>query len=434
MALALDPEVGVDVARDAVARALKAGADGARVHHTYREVFEVNFDTNDVTLVRSTVGDTLSLTVFSETRKGSTQLSGRAHDAVDRAAAQALEAAKAGQPDPANVLPEEAAEPATSSGDNEPDQEAMVDAVLRHISRVKEEFPSLRTDASNYRFVSEWSSYANSHDRVQHARRSRYGLSLLVTGKDDNSSTSFNYTSVYSRTPLSELGHSGAARALFEGTMASFNAKPVPATFVGDVIFTPEVLGTLVSTIAGSLGGIALFRRTTPFLDRLGDTVASPSFSLLHRPTQLATADPFDNEGFVNHDVDIISDGVLQNFIVDWYFAHKLDRPMTTGSADFVVLPGTTPLDEIIASTKRGIVLGRFSGGSPSQNLDFSGVAKNSFYVEDGKIQYPITETMIAGNFTSVLQSIRAISAETLEFGYATYPWLTAEGITISTK
>ena len=62
---------------------------------------------------------------------------------------------------------------------------------------------------------------------------------------------------------------------------------------------------------------------------------------------------------------------------------------MTTGQTNFVVPPGDTALDDIIASTEQGIVLGRFSGGMPNQNLDFSGVAKNSFYVEDGKVVAP---------------------------------------------
>src|SRR5204863_6670903 len=99
-------------------------------------------------------------------------------------------------------------------------------------------------------------------------------------------------------------------RSLFEGTMASFDARPVPATFVGDVIFTPESMSSLVGSVASALAGVALLRRTTPFLERQGDQVAAPAFSLLHRPSQLAAAAAFDDEGFVNRDIDIIRDGV----------------------------------------------------------------------------------------------------------------------------
>ena len=434
MPTALDPDLGVEVATDAVARALKAGADAARVHHVYREVFEVNFDTNDITLVRTTVGDTVTITVYDGTKKGSTELTGRAHDAVDVAVAQALEAARAGEPDPANVLPDEPAEPAPSTGDADPDREAMIDVVLRHIETSKREYPTLKTDNSTYSFVQTWVSYANSHDRVQHARTGRYAASSIVSGKDDTKATSFNYVSHISKAPIDDLTSLPTVRRLFDSTAASFDARPIPKTFVGDVIVTPEAASTLIGSVVGALSGLALMRKTTPYLERLGDTIAAPAFSLRHRPSQVAAAPPFDNDGFVNHDLDIIDAGVLANFIVDWYFSRKLDRPMTTGNTNFVVDGGDTALDDIIASTERGILLGRYSGGTPNQNLDFSGVAKNSWYVEDGKVLYPVTETMVAGNFGSVLESIRAVSRERLDFGSAIFPWIATTGVTVSTK
>ena len=88
----------------------------------------------------------------------------------------------------------------------------------------------------------------------------------------------------------------------------------------------------------------------------------------------------------------------------------------------------------MIASTERGIVLGRFSGGMPNQKLDFSGVAKNSFYVEDGHVRYPIHETMIAGNFADLLKSIRAVGSESVNYGGHAFPALAAGGVTISSK
>jgi PmbA protein len=434
MPVALDPDTGVDVATDAVARALKAGADAAGVQHGYSELFEVNFDTNDVTLVRSTVGDTLAITVYDDTRQGSTKLTGRAHDAVDRAVAQAVEAARAGEPDPANVLPDAQVEPGVSDGDQEPDRDAMVDTVLRHIAWTKENHPLLRSDSSVYLFQSTWVSYANSHGRTQHARRGRYVTSAMVTGKDDTRATSFNYVGHIDTAPIDDLFALPSIQRLIDSTLASFDAKAIPSTFVGDVIFTPEALGTIVETVGGALGGVALMRKATPYIDKLGASIAASGFTLAHRPTALAGAAPFDSHGFVNRELPVITDGVLENFLIDWYFSNKLGMTMTTGCTDYVVAPGDTPLDEIIARTERGILLGRYSGGQPNQNLDFSGVAKNSFYVENGKVTHPISETMIAGNFVSVLESITAISQESINFGDASYPWVATTGVTVSTK
>lgn len=433
-ALAIDPTTGVDVAGDAVDRALKAGASSAKADHTYSERFEVNFDTHDVTLVRTTVGDSLSITAYDGTKKGSAQITGRAHDAVDAAAEQAVDAARAGEPDDANVLPSEPVAPATSDPDHEPDRDAMVDVVLRHIAATLEQYPNLRQESSAYSFVCSWSSYANSYGRVQHARTARYVTNLMVSGKDDTRATSFNTTAQVAFDSFPSLTELPAVRRLFDDTVASFDARPIPATFVGDVIFTPESLGTWIGAVVGALGGMALHRKATPYIDRKGAPIAVPQFSLLHRPGEVAAAGKFDGEGFLNEDLDVIRDGVLNEFLIGWYFSHKLGRPMTTGSGNFVVPAGDTPLEEIIANTQQGILLGRFSGGAPNQNLDFSGVAKNSFYVENGKISHPLAETMIAGNFATALESIHAISRETIDRGFGIYPWVATNGITVSTK
>lgn len=432
--LAIDPTTGVDVARDAVARAMGAGAHEAKVVHQFDQTFEVNFDTHDITLIRSTVTDALSITVHVDGAKGSAELTGRAHDAIDAAVAQAVVSAQAGAADPANVLPTEAAEPAQSIGATEPDEEAMVDAVLRHLAAMKERYPLIRTDSSNLQFTCAWSSYANSHGRTQHARRGRYSVQMMVTGKDGEKATSFNYTGVVSREPFADLTTLPSITTLLDDTMASFDAVPIPETFVGDLIFTPDSMPTLVGSLAQALSGLALMRKATPFADAIGSTIAAPGFSLLHRPGAMAAAGPFDGEGFPNHDLDLVTDGRLENFLIDWYSSHKLDRPMTSAQANFMVPGGDVSLDDLIAGTEKGLVLGRFSGGMPNQALDFSGVAKNSFYVEDGRIVGPVAETMVAGNFKTALENIRAISRETVDNGASIYPWVATTGVTVSTK
>ena len=68
----------------------------------------------------------------------------------------------------------------------------------------------------------------------------------------------------------------------------------------------------------------------------------------------------------------------------------------------------------------------------PNHKLDFSAVAKNSFYVEDGEIRYPLIESMVSGNFQDLLMNIRGVSREAIDFGGGTFPCLAASGVTIS--
>ena len=225
-------------------------------------------------------------------------------------------------------------------------------------------------------------------------------------------------------------------RQLLDDTIASFDPKPVPETFVGDVIFTPDSLATLMNTILQSLTGYTLMKGTSPYQESLGDVIADSRLTVTNRPRspQFPLASTFDGDGVPSADLPIITAGVLENHLIDWYTSRKLGRPMTAGVFALDVAPGDQTFDEIVANTERGIVLGRFSGGMPNQQLDFSGVAKNSFYVENGKIQFPINETMIAGNFASLLKAIRAIGSEAVNYGGYAFPALAASGVTISTK
>jgi PmbA protein len=97
----------------------------------------------------------------------------------------------------------------------------------------------------------------------------------------------------------------------------------------------------------------------------------------------------------------------------------------------FIVPPGEKSVAQIIGETERGVMLSRFSGGLPAENLDFSGIAKNAFYVEDGKVLHPLSETMISGNLRDLIRAIRDVSQETVNFGMAEYPAVAAGGVTI---
>ena len=74
----------------------------------------------------------------------------------------------------------------------------------------------------------------------------------------------------------------------------------------------------------------------------------------------------------------------------------------------------------------------RFSGGEPSPNGDFSGVAKNSFLIQDGKLGCAVNETMISGNLADMLKNIGGISAELVCSGSYALPWVVFRNVVIS--
>ena len=76
----------------------------------------------------------------------------------------------------------------------------------------------------------------------------------------------------------------------------------------------------------------------------------------------------------------------------------------------------------------------RFSGGAPASSGEFSGVAKNSFLIENGKVTSALSETMISSCVPDMLKNIREISSDVLKDGNNVVPYVAFDGITVSGK
>ena len=435
MTAVLDATAGVDVASEAVDKALALGADEVQVTHVYSDLFEITYDKTDVSMVRTTVDDQVSITVFVGTAKGQSSLTGRSPDLVEQGVREAVAAAQAGLADPANGVTTGSPTDRIERGDAEPDKDAMLDAVVRHQQLMRDSYPSIVMRDSTYQFRNTWRSFANSAGVRRQERRAGYAGTSIFSAREGEKATSFNYTSASSPTPFAELIEVATLRELLDATIRSLEPKPIPGTFVGDVIFTPDSLGTLLEPVMQALSGYTLMKGTSPFQDAIGSSIAAPLLTVANRPCSpdfLAAS--FDSDGVPSSDLPVVTRGVLEHHLIDWYTSRKLDRPMTAGTSALDVTPGDKTFDEIVASTERGIILGRFSGGTPNPKLDFSGVAKNSFYVEDGQVRHAIQETMIAGNFADLLQSIRAVGSAAVNYGGHRFPAVATSGATISTK
>ena len=123
------------------------------------------------------------------------------------------------------------------------------------------------------------------------------------------------------------------------------------------------------------------------------------------------------------------------SFALSQYGANKTGgKRAGNGGSNMRVEAGKQSLEEIISGIDKGVLVMRFSGGDPAASGEFSGVAKNSFLIENGKIACALSETMISGCIPEMLKQIRAISSETLKDGNVSLPYIAFDGLTISGK
>jgi PmbA protein len=425
-----------DFATELVRRATDGGADAAQVTAVDVDRFEIDFSERKVDLLRSTANETTTILVLRGGKRGSATLNGRNEEAVEAALHSALMAAEAGLADPANAVADAPSLPPRRHGAEAPDRDAMIATVLAYVGELNTRYPLIRTRNSTYTFFAKDTAFANSLGVQQQQRRAWYQFGAMFSAKDGARATSFNYSGAASYAPFERLLAVGTVGRLIEETLRSFDARPVPEKFVGDVILTRDCIYHLMFVLARALGGYELLAGTSPYRDKAGEPIASPLFSLLNRPlaADFPEGSDFDGFGIPTADIDIVKNGRLENFLVDFFIARKLGLPQTAGVWNLFVPPGDRSLDDIVADTERGIILSRFSGGNPNSNLEFSGVAKNSFYIEGGEIRHALSETMVTGNLQDLLRNIRAVSREQVNFGDHAYPYLAASGVTISAK
>jgi PmbA protein len=130
-----------------------------------------------------------------------------------------------------------------------------------------------------------------------------------------------------------------------------------------------------------------------------------------HIPKALSSA-PFDAEGVATADRDIVTNGVLEGYILSSYSARRMGLATTgnAGGAHNLLVPGNAgDMESIIKSMDRGLLVNELIGhGVNAVTGDYSrGVV--GYWIEGGEIAYPVHEVTVAGNLRDLYQRIIAI-------------------------
>ncbi len=400
--------------------------------------YEMNVEAGKMTLIRTVFNNNFSLHVIKDHRNGNYNVNKLDRETINQAIDNVIEITESSEPDPAHAIAE--CQPAAEfhTGPQEPDRDLMYQRFDEFLTAAKEKYPKIMFENAYFDFSHTSSYLANSNGVDFATQKGIYGFNSMFSANDGENSSSFNYTGVSMDNLDKSLLSYGSVDNLLKQSCEQITTQPLAGKFVGDVIITPDCLRDFIYYLFGiTIYDGALISGTSAFKDKLGKQVADSRLTIHSRPISPEISNGYflTSDGYKAENSTIIDAGVLNTFLLGLYGANKtgLTRSVNDGGC-YVVEPGTKSFDQIVSKIDRGILLARYSGGSPSQNGDFSGVAKNSYYIEDGKIQHPISETMIAGNLIDILQNIIDISQERINFGSGIYPWIAFSGFTISGK
>jgi len=188
-----------------------------------------------------------------------------------------------------------------------------------------------------------------------------------------------------------------------------------------DVIFNPDVARSVLGGILAGVNGERVLQGASFLADMMDQKIASDLVTIIDDGTRSKglASKPFDGEGLPTQKRTIIDKGVLKGFMYNTIVA-KRAGVQSTGNASrggFRSLPGigahnffmeVGPVDpeDIIKATKKGLYLRGVTGyGIIPVNGNFSGGA-SGFWIENGKIAFPVKGLTIAGSAFEMLNAI----------------------------
>jgi len=210
-----------------------------------------------------------------------------------------------------------------------------------------------------------------------------------------------------------------------KSALTNLESRPAPAGEM-TVVLGPGWPGILLHEAIGhGLEGDFNRKGSSAFSGRIGQRVAAKGVTVLDDGTIADRRGSLnvDDEGNASQRNVLIEDGILKGYIQDALNA-RLMKVKPTGNGrresyahvpmprmtNTYMLGGDKAPEEIVASIKKGLYAVNFGGGQvdiTSGKFVFS--ASEAYWVENGKIQYPVKGATIVGNGPDALTRVKMI-------------------------
>ena len=419
----MNADAAIALAQHAVelARAAGAGACEATVSGVQR--FHAEARGAIVSKLERSTGRALRVRVFVGTRRAAlntTDLSPEGiRDAIARTVAQAAFVAE----DEFTALPDTLAADCPDLDLHDPAVESLDDAhkveealemerlIRAADSRIANSNGSHFTDAATITAIANSAGFAAAY------AGSRAGRSTGPIALDGETRRTAHYGTAARFIARMETLHDVAYQAVARA-VESFGARKPPTERL-PIIFERDVAAGILDDVLSAVSASNIATGNSWLIGRTGERVGSDLVTIVDdgRMPGLIGSSPFDGEGVSTQRTSVFEGGVLASYLYDTYYARKLGAKSTgnsngagIGSNNFYLEAGTATLEDLIASTRRGIlVLDTIGFATEHASGTYSRGARGIF-IENGERRYPVDEFTIAGTYAEMLAGIDAVA------------------------
>ncbi|WP_448569872.1 metalloprotease PmbA [Thalassotalea ganghwensis] len=407
---------------EVLALAKSLGADAAEVSMSKQQGLSVCTRLGEVETVEFTNDGALGITVYQQGRKGSASTADLSDGALKQTVQAAVNIAKYTSVDEFSGIADKALlamrpkdlnlyhpKPLTTD-------QAIDIAKECELAALKSDARITNSDGATLASFEGFKVYGNSHGQLVGYPSSRHSLSCVAIANDkEDMQRDYAYT-INRQFDLMDdaksVGEKAAQEVLSRLHSQKLSTRKVPVMFRADIANT--FWGHFISAISGG----NLYRKSSFLLDAIGQTIFPDHLTIEERPhieAALASS-AFDSEGVATIDRNIIEQGKLATYLLTSYSARKLGLT-TTGHAggihNWLVSANGGNFEKMLQQLGTGLLVTELMGqGVNVVNGDYSRGAAG-FWVENGQIQYPVSEITIAGNLKDMFKNLVAVGTDT---------------------
>jgi PmbA protein len=420
----------------ALAHAKKLGATDAGAEASEGCGLSVSVRKGELENVERNRDKSLGVTVYMGHRRGNASTSDFSKAAIQQTVQAAYDIARFTAADPFAALPDakDVAPPSKQRTDLELFYPWLINSEqAAHLAMVCEA-AALQTDKRISNSEGASVSAQQSHFFSAHTRgfrggyaSSRHSLSVSpIAGKGRDMQRDAWYSSMRTAEDLAApetVGRYAAERAL-----SRLKSRKI-ATLECPVLFESPLAAGLLGSFVQAISGGALYRKSSFLLDSLGKQVLPKHIDILEDPfvKRGKGSSPFDDEGVKVKARQVVEAGCVQGYFLSSYSARKLGMKTTgnAGGSHNLILTSrlTRPGDDLDAMLEKlgtGLFVTELMGSGVNYVTGDYSRGASGFWVENGRIAYPVHEITIAGNMKAMLKGIKAVGADTYNYGAKT--------------
>jgi len=424
-------------------QAKKAGVKDCKVNLSKRRFVEINYRDRKPEVIKEATTQGLNLEVYINNRFASQSTPDFRKSTLAGFVTDVVGSAKIMEEDPFRTLPDPKYYAGRTTNDlqlADPTQDELTPE-QRHAMVKSVEDSCLDKGGSKVisveagEYDETYEEYVKSSNGLIGANRTTQcwtGASMTAQDEGDRRPAGYHWVGCRYREDLPSLQEVGAIAA--RRTLDLMGGKKIQTETL-PIIIENRGVGRVLGGLFGPMSAGNIQQKRSFLTDKKGQQVGSKLFTVQDNPflPRALGSMYYDGDGFPAKKRDLFTQGMLNEFLVDWYYSRKLGWEPTSGSiSNLMIPPGTRSVDQIVKDLGRCMLITDFIGGnSNSTTGDFSvGIIGKLF--DKGQFVQNVAEMNIADNHLKFWNKLVEIGNDPWIYSQTRLPSLVFDGVVVS--